>query len=82
MERERRYCMRFLRPYVSLEAIRVEITIQNLKNTFERDTIRYTLEESGYPDNPSSGTIKQYQQDLRTGQEELLFLQQKKRWDI
>lgn len=80
MERERRYCMRYLRPCFSLDCIRVEIVIQNDKNAYLSDTIRYTLEENGYPNDPMSGSIKQYEQGIRTGAEELEFM--KNEWGI
>lgn len=70
MERERRYCMRFLRPCFSLDAIRVEIVIQHAKNPFKRDRIEYTLEENGYPAYPSSGRLKDFLSEVRSGEEE------------
>lgn len=76
MERERRYCMRFLRPEISIEQIRVEIWVQNPRNKFQRDEIKYTLEEMGYPDEPSS--IKSFPLALKTGKEEMIYL--KKQW--
>lgn len=80
MERERRYCMRYLRPSFSLDCIRVEVVIQNDLNAYESDTIRYTLEENGYPNDPVSGSIKQHEPGIRTGTEELEFM--KKEWGI
>jgi hypothetical protein len=80
MERERRYCMRFLRPCLTLDAIRVEITISNLKNPYEYDPITYTLEENGYPIEPSSGKIKEIKSDIRSGKEEMEYLQSK--WSL
>jgi hypothetical protein len=78
MERERRYCMRFLRPNISIEQIRVGISIQNPKSETERDEIKYTLEEKGYPDEPSD--IKTYSTALRSGEEEAKYL--KKIWGL
>ncbi len=51
MERERRYCMRYLRPCFSLDRIKIEIVIQNAdpKKAHLHYTIPYTLEENGYP---------------------------------
>lgn len=80
VERERRYCMRFLRPFFSLDSIRVEIIIQNSKNAFQSDKIQYTLEETGYPSTPESGSIKKFLSDLRSGEEEEQYL--KKEWDL
>jgi hypothetical protein len=81
MERERRYCMRYLRPHLSLDSIRVIIVIQNSRNAYQCDTIRYTLEENGYPSDPSSGSIKQLVQNephLRTGKDEVEYM--KREW--
>ena len=68
--------MRFLRPEISIEKIRVEISIQHPKDPFDRDVITYTLEEKGYPDEPSS--IKSFSESLKTGEEEMKYL--KKKW--
>ncbi len=68
MERERRYCMRFLRVYCSIERIRVEITIENEENVFEEETIKYVLQEKGYPENPYN-SIKDVDECILTGTE-------------
>lgn len=68
MERERRYCMRFLRMYCSIESINVEITIENEENIFEPETIKYILHERGYPDSPFN-TIKDVDVTIMTGAE-------------
>ena len=78
MERERRYCMRFLRPYISLDEIRVEIVIQHAKNTFISDKIQYTLKENGYPSYPASKCIKEFMSNIRSGEEEKQYL--RKEW--
>lgn len=82
MESERRYCMRYLRPCFSLDRIKVEIVIQNADPLKAHlcDTIRYTLEENGYPDGPVSGSIKKYEPEVRTGKEELKYM--KDEWGI
>jgi hypothetical protein len=49
MERERRYCMRFLRPYFYLSCIKVDIKITDEKYAMKSKDISYTLEEEGYP---------------------------------
>lgn len=74
MERERRYCMRFLRPNISIEQIRVGISIQhpNPKYYTERDEMKYTLEEKGYPDELYD--IKIYNTALKSGEEEGKYL--------
>lgn len=68
MERERRYCMRFLRLYCSIESINVEITIENEESVFEQETIKYVLKENGYPDSPY-GLIKEVDRNILTGAE-------------
>ncbi|MCM1411692.1 MAG: hypothetical protein NC305_14255 [Lachnospiraceae bacterium] len=49
MEQERRYCMRFLSPYISLTEIRVAIEIEPENMIMESEKIMYTLSEKGYP---------------------------------
>lgn len=68
MERERRYCIRYLRPYCSIERINVEITIEHAENVFEQEKINYTLEEKGYPE-LSLKSIKDLDGTILTGQE-------------
>jgi hypothetical protein len=79
MERERRYCMRFLRPFFDIDRIRVEIVIQSVSDPLATDKITYTLEENGYPDYFSS-KMKQFNKDLRTGEAERRFI--KKEWKL
>ena len=50
MEKERRYCMRFLRPYFYLSKINVDIKITDIKYAMNAKNINYVLEEEGYPD--------------------------------
>lgn len=66
MERERRYCIRYLRPYCSLERINVQIVIT--KDVFDEEKISYTLEEKGYPIIPFS-SIKDVRNDILSGEE-------------
>ena len=68
MERERRYCMRFIRMYCSIETINVEITIENPENVFDSEIIKYILQEKGYPDSPFN-TIKDVNKEILTGAE-------------
>lgn len=68
MEKERRYCMRYLRPYCSIEKINVEITVEHADNVFEQDKIKYTLEEKGYPSDPFN-SIKDVDSSIITGEE-------------
>ena len=79
MERERRYCMRYLRPCLSLDRIKVEIVIQDLQNPFNNDRLTYTLEDNGYPSTPASGRIKEFGSELRTGEEEVAYM--KNEWE-
>ena len=73
MERERRYCIRYLRPYCPLERIKVQITITNASDEFLSYPITYTLEESGYPSTPFA-TIKDVDCNIKTGTELLAEL--------
>lgn len=66
MERERRYCIRYLRPYCQLERIKVRITITDAKDEFKTYPINYSLEEKGYPSTPYI-SIVEADQDLHTG---------------
>ena len=69
MEMERRYCMRYMRPYFYIDNIRVNIDIQNDKDLLERKYIRYTLEENGYPKEPKQGGIKDIDSSILSGEE-------------
>lgn len=68
MERERRYCMRFLRPFCAIEGIDVEITIEYTGDIFSQESITYRLEEKGYPDTPYA-SIKDVDSSIATGEE-------------
>jgi hypothetical protein len=50
MHRERMYCMRFLRPSISIDKVNVRISVFGPGFSRVRETIDYRLEESGYPD--------------------------------
>ena len=67
MERERRYCARFLRPGISVEGIKVEIIIQSSTDPFSSKSITYTLSEIGYPDAPQIGSISEVTENSPTG---------------
>ena len=43
MEQERRYCMRFIRPYCNLDQIDVRINIDHAKDIYVCDKITYSL---------------------------------------
>lgn len=49
MELERRYCTRFMRPYLDIERIKVRINISDTDDMFNVTRINYDLFESGYP---------------------------------
>jgi len=49
IEKERRYCMRYLRPYFYLSKIKVDIKITDVKYALNAKNINYILEEEGYP---------------------------------
>lgn len=70
MECERRYCMRFLRPCFSLDAIKVEIVVQSSKYPLSSERYEYVLEEKGYPIYPMLGHIKDFSDALPSGDEE------------
>ncbi|QOX63294.1 hypothetical protein FRZ06_08000 [Anoxybacterium hadale] len=51
MEQERRYCMRFLAPYLPLTEIKVRIEIESEFDLTQSEVITYSLKEDGYPTN-------------------------------
>jgi hypothetical protein len=55
MHLERMYCMRFLRPHVRLDEIRVEIEVYDSEYLRQLDTISYRVVETGYPGGPDAG---------------------------
>jgi len=52
MHRERMYCMRFLRPEISVERIRVKVEVFGPKFSGTPKVIPFSLEEAGYPELP------------------------------
>ena len=68
MDRERRYCIRYLRPYVPIERIKVQITITNSRDEFDYYPITYTLEENGYPAELVA-SIKDLDSKIKSGKE-------------
>jgi hypothetical protein len=50
MHRERMYCMRFLRPLISIDKINVTVRVYGPQYSSEIEKVTYRLEESGYPD--------------------------------
>jgi hypothetical protein len=58
MHTERMYCMRFLRPSIRLDEVRVNIEVFNLRDGRygqRIEQIQYRLLETGYPGKPSNG---------------------------
>lgn len=49
MERERRYCMRFMHRYIPIDKIHVNVEINDSENSLKSYTVKYVLEERGYP---------------------------------
>ncbi len=69
MERERRYCIKFMHPFVYLDRIKVIINIY--QNCMQMETISYTLEDLSYPDCPIDGSINEIAgESIFSGQEE------------
>lgn len=79
MERERRYCNRFLRPFVFIDGIQVEIVISNSNYYQQYHKIQYQLEENGYPLEPKDGSIKLFTSVAQDGKEESQRIQ--KEWE-
>lgn len=57
MDRERKYCMRFLRPLIDSARIDVEITVYGPSYQKKLAQIPYRLEESGYPEAHPGGIL-------------------------
>jgi len=57
MHRERVYCMRFLRPLISIDRIDVCINIYGPGYNDPLATIDFRMEEAGYPISPSRGIL-------------------------
>jgi hypothetical protein len=55
MHTERMYCMRFLRPHIRLDEIRVHIEVFDNDYANQVAHIRYRLLETGYPAHPNGG---------------------------
>lgn len=55
MHTERMYCMRFLRPHIRLDEIRVHIEVFDNEYTKHLARISYRLVERGYPSRPNGG---------------------------
>lgn len=57
MERERRYCMKFIHQYINIGRIEVKINIYDEETNLKIDSITYTLEDISYPNEPKVGSI-------------------------
>lgn len=76
MEQERRYCMKFMHPYIDIG--RIEVTI----NIYDEDleplpSISYRLEDISYPDSPKIGHIKDVDTSIPSGEEVLAYIKDK-----
>lgn len=76
MERERRYCSKFLNADIRISGIQVRINIYGCYCNL-LDHISYTLEDFSYPLDPSDGSIKEISKDIRSGIEEKDFISRK-----
>lgn len=74
MEQERRYCMKFMYQYIYFGKIEVMINVYGSRSQCV-NTIKYTLEDISYPDNPLPGSIKiAASGEVPTGEEELKLI--------
>lgn len=76
MEQERRYCMKFMHPYIDIG--RIDVTI----NIYDEDlellpSISYRLEDISYPDSPQIGHIKDVDASIPSGKEALSYIKDK-----
>ena len=76
MEQERKYCMKFMHPYLDIG--RIDVTI----NIYDEDleplpSISYRLEDISYPDSPKIGRIKDIDASIPSGEEMLLKITDK-----
>jgi len=76
MEQERRYCMKFMHPYVDIGRIDVTINIYDAELQ-PLHPISYRLEDILYPDKPQIGHIKEIDDKIPTGEELLSYLKPK-----
>ena len=74
MEQERRYCMKFMYQYIYFGKIEVTINVYGSRSQ-RINTIKYTLEDISYPNNPLPGSIKSAaSSEVPTGEEELKLI--------
>lgn len=76
MEQERRYCMKFMHSFINIGRIDVKI---NIYGSFSQllNTISYQLEDISYPDRPKIGNIKEINETVPSGEEELRLIRSK-----
>lgn len=76
MEQERRYCMKFMQPYIFINRINVTINVYgSLAQPLNK--ISYELEDTAYPEQPMIGGIKSISSDIPSGEEELTIIRLK-----
>lgn len=76
MEQERRYCMKFMHPYIDIGRINVIINIYDA-SLQPLSPITYRLEDILYPDAPQLGHIKDIDRSIPSGEEMLHLLEDK-----
>lgn len=74
MERERRYCQKFMNSEICIHNINVTINIYG-EYSVKIDTISYRLEDISYPNEPNGVSIKEIiDSSIRNGKEELEYV--------
>lgn len=76
MEQERRYCMKFMHPYINIGRIDVKINIYDEELEL-LPSITYRLEDLSYPDTPQIGHIKDINASIPSGEEMLSHIKNK-----
>lgn len=76
MEQERRYCMKFMSPCVDIGRIDVRINIYDADLEL-LPVISYRLEDVLYPDSPQIGHIKEVDDAIPSGEEELAYIRKR-----
>lgn len=76
MEQERRYCMKFMQPYVFINRINVRINIYSSNSQFFHK-ISYQLEDTSYPEHPIIGKIKDIDEKIPSGEEVISIIRSK-----
>lgn len=76
MEQERRYCMKFMQPYIFINRINVTINVYG-SDSQQLERITYQLEDTSYPDRPVIGNIKDINSQIPSGEELLSSIKSK-----